>query len=138
MEERGIWEQTKETDQSIHQQTIPTNPPFSIMILLPCPCSFTFTLMFRDTSKANLSWVPEGVWCVRMAKEKERGMGGRREKETLAGSVVLPTSPIGLSEKEGMRETDWNRKGERGKQRGNSCGLAHCAVRGVAWCVFIV
>lgn len=40
-----------------------------------------------------------------------------REKEILAGSVVLPTSPIGLSEKAGMRETDWNRKGERGKQR---------------------
>lgn len=40
-----------------------------------------------------------------------------REKEILAGSVVLPTSPIGLSEKAGMRETDWNRKGERGKHR---------------------
>lgn len=33
-------------------------------------------------------------------------MCGRREKEILAGLVVLPTSPIGLSEKAGMRETD--------------------------------
>lgn len=60
------------------------------------------------------------------------------EKEILAGSVVLPTSPIGLSEKAGMRETDWNRKGERGTERGNSCGLAHCTKGGVACCVFIV
>lgn len=46
--------------------------------------------------------------------EKER----KREREKiLAGSVVLvPASPIGLSEKAGMRERDWNRKGEREKQ----------------------
>ncbi len=45
-------------------------------------------------------------------------MFDRREKEILAGSVVvLPASPIGLSEKAGMKERDWNRKGEREKQR---------------------
>lgn len=45
-------------------------------------------------------------------------MSDRREKEILAGSVVvLPASPIGLYEKAGMRERDWNRKGEREKQR---------------------
>lgn len=42
----------------------------------------------------------------------------RKRKEILAGSVVvLPASPIGLTEKAGMRERDWNRKGEREKQR---------------------
>lgn len=45
-------------------------------------------------------------------------MSNRREKEILAGSVVvLPGSSIGLSEKAGMRDRDWNRKGEREKQR---------------------
>lgn len=63
-----------------------------------------------------------------------------KEREILAGSVVvLPASPIGLCEKAGMREKDWNRKGEREKtERGNSCGLAHSAERGVACPVFTV
>lgn len=62
-----------------------------------------------------------------------------REKEILAGSVVvLPGSSIGLSEKAGMRERDWNRKGERKTERGNSCGLAHCTERGVACRAFTV
>lgn len=74
------------------------------------------------------------MWCVRKAQEKEEGGRGggtifceecltgekerKREREKiLAGSVVLvPASPIGLSEKAGMRERDWNRKGEREKQ----------------------
>lgn len=61
----------------------------------------------------------------------------RKKKEVLAGSVVLlPASPIGLSEKAGMGERDWNRKGERKTQTGNSCGLAHCTERGVACRVF--
>lgn len=58
----GIWEKKKETEQSIHQQTIATNPLFSFMILLPCRTFLTFALMFRATSKA-LSWVPRGLVC---------------------------------------------------------------------------
>lgn len=135
-EERGIWEKKKETDQSIHEQTLPTNPLFSSFA---ARVSSHSRLCFGLAQKLTFLGC-RGVWCIRVAKEKEkeRGMCGRREKDILAGSVVLPTSPIGLSEKAGMRETDWNRKGERGKQRGNSCGLAHCTVRGVAWCVFIL
>lgn len=66
-------------------------------------------------------------------------MCDRREKDILAGSVVvLPASPIGLSEKVGKkeRETGIEKEGEREKQRGNSCGLAHCTKRGVACRVF--
>lgn len=47
-------------------------------------------------------------------------MCDRREKDILAGSVVvLPASPIGLSEKVGKKEREraWNRKGEREKNR---------------------
>lgn len=105
----------KEGNGPKYSSTIPTNPLFSFMILLPCRSFFTFVLIFRATSKANLSWLP-GAWCVRMAKEKSEECG-RREKEILVGSVGLPTFPIGLSEKAGMRKTDWNRKGEKGKQR---------------------
>lgn len=60
-------------------------------------------------------------------------MCDRREKEILAGSVVvLPGSSIGLSEKAGMRERDWNRKGEREKQREGIPVAWHTAPR-EAW-----
>jgi len=40
------------------------------------------------------------------------------KKEIPAGSVfALPASLIGLSEKAGMRERDWNRKGGRERER---------------------
>lgn len=59
--------------------------------------------------------------CQRHNKKQRTilwGMCDRREKEILAGSVViLPASPIGLSEKVGMKERDWNRTGGREKQR---------------------
>lgn len=44
----------KKTDQSIHQQTIPTNPAFAFMIILPWRSFSTFLLMVGATSKANL------------------------------------------------------------------------------------
>lgn len=58
---------------------------------------------------------------MRKAHEEEGGRGAivrnvrqTRKKEIPAGSeLVLPASPIGLSEKAGMRERGWNRRGEK-------------------------
>lgn len=58
-----------------------------------------------------------------------------KERESLAGSVViLPVSPIGLCEKAGMREKDWNRKGEREKNREGIPVVWHTALK-EAWSV---
>lgn len=43
-------------------------------------------------------------------------MYDRIEKEILAGSVLLPVDPTGVSEKVGMENRDWNRR-EREENR---------------------